>query len=808
VTSPLAHRRTLGIAALLAGMAGCLAALGPVRDTDTFHHLALAREIARHGLPRVEPFLFPFQGAASAAPPYWLGSLAVGAAHALLGVTGLAALPALVGALLGAVLLADAAAGARSRIALAAAGAPVLLALAEYRLRAVARPEVFGVLLFAATLLACRRHADGKPRLLFAFPALALVWSNLHPSVTAGLAAVGLYAAWTAAAALLRRVRGGTPAPRAWVPAAVAMAACAAASLNPSPVSPIRQAVAFAASSIGVSGGQLGAATGAAAGTLSYLRHFVVEVQPLPPEAWRSPMALLLALAAAAALADLRRARPWELAIVAGLAWMSWSAARFAVFAAVAAAPVAGAVLARRADELVAKRRALAAVAAALALGGGAAAIAASGVPLSTALLARNLPLRAAEYLAALGRPVRAFAPMQFGGYLEWRLDAPAYQDGRGMLRPDEEEAAFGGPSSPAFAALDARWRFDALVLAYPLYSAEEVRAISAARPGDWAADRGTWALVAFDDGALLYLRRDGPLAARAIADEFRAALPANALAPAQLSDPAWVADMERALGEAPACVRCALHLAHARLAAGRDVEAEALATSALDERGPLRADALLVLGSAAIGRGDRGAARRWFEQAARGEARTTARRALAQLALDEGDLAAARASAEANLREGETQEDLELALAAAARAGDWAGAQALRSRLDRAARLSEAQEQHEQGLALAVAGRLPEAVAAYRRSLAIDDASAAAHSNLGWAYFDMGDAAAALREHGRALELDPSLAPAHYGRGLALRALGDVAGASRAFREYLRLEPRGAWSLKAEGELRAMGAR
>jgi Tfp pilus assembly protein PilF len=802
--TPLAARAR-ALAVLAAGIAGACAALGPVRDTDTFHHLALARALFRTGLPTSEQFVFPLLGAPTTAPPYWLGSAAIGAAHALLGLAGLVALPMAMGAAVAALLLACAEEGGALR--LAGAGAAVLLALAEVRVRAVARPEIFGVALLALTLLAIRRHAAGRPRALLAFPGVALLWSNLHPSVAVGLAAVGAYAAWTLAAAALRRARGLAASLRgALVPAAVAAAGLALAAVNPSAASPVREALGFAASSSGAGAGVAGAAGGPAA-VLQHVRHFVVEVQPLGPDAWRSPLALLMALALAGALAAPRRARPWELALAGGLVVLAWSAARFAVFAAVAAAPSAADALGAGAARLGTWRPRAGSAAAAAGLAAAAGAIAAAGIPFAAGLHAENFPVRAAEVLAALGGAPRLFSPMQFGGYLEWRLDAPVYQDGRGVLLPGEEDGAFRGPGTDAFERLDARYRFDALVLAYPLWDAAEASALAAARPGDWAADRARWALVAFDDGALLYLRRDGALAAAIAGREFRAALPANALAPPLLADPAWSGEMERAVAEAPACLRCRLQLAHGLLEAGRPADAEALVGPALDAGEPYRADALLVAGAAAADRGDLPRARRLLSHAAGlAPSRVAARRVLARIALRAGDPAEARARAEANLKEiPESREDLDLALAAATAAGDGAGAQALRARLQGADRMAQAEASHEQGLALAVAGRHAEAVAAYRRSLALFEGSAAAHSNLGWSYFDLGDPAAALREQDRALQLDPGLAPAHYGRAVALEAGGDAAGAVRAFREYLRLEPRGAWALNAEERIRAL---
>jgi hypothetical protein len=191
--------------------------------------------------------------------------------------------------------------------------------------------------------------------------------------------------------------------------------------------------------------------------------------------------------------------------------------------------------------------------------------------------------VRAADLLAeALPRApqARVWNALPAGGYLEWRLPgARVYQDGRHAWPPGEAEAALAGPADRTrFAALDERWRFDALVAGYPPSQGEP-------RPGqpfDPAADRSRWALVAFDDGGLLYVRRDGALAAMA-AREYQEAAPAGAPAPQRLLDPgrrdALELEYRRALAERPACAVCkaGLWLALAARLDATAPEAEAL---------------------------------------------------------------------------------------------------------------------------------------------------------------------------------------------------------------------------------------
>jgi hypothetical protein len=191
-------------------------------------------------------------------------------------------------------------------------------------------------------------------------------------------------------------------------------------------------------------------------------------------------------------------------------------------------------------------------------------------------------PVRGVDYLEKLGFKGRLFNTFQFGGYLEWRGVGPPYQDGRGMILPGEERAAMAGPlDRHAFLALDRKYRFDALLLAYPDESpASSARLQSMLGDGDWAADRATWSLVAFDDGGLLYLRRDGAHADRAAADEYVDAMPANAaFSPRPDRIPALAAEFRRSVRESPGCALCRYYDGLAALSLGRAGEArEALA--------------------------------------------------------------------------------------------------------------------------------------------------------------------------------------------------------------------------------------
>ncbi|MDE0334412.1 MAG: tetratricopeptide repeat protein [Defluviicoccus sp.] len=97
-------------------------------------------------------------------------------------------------------------------------------------------------------------------------------------------------------------------------------------------------------------------------------------------------------------------------------------------------------------------------------------------------------------------------------------------------------------------------------------------------------------------------------------------------------------------------------------------------------------------------------------------------------------------------------------------------------------------------GLARAAAlhrdGRLTDAIAAYRSSLADDPANAGIWHNMGVALAETDDPAAALDAFDRALALRPDYLHAHANRGGALQSLGRHADAAAAYGEALKLDP------------------
>ncbi|HET6923469.1 MAG TPA: hypothetical protein VFI16_10025, partial [Anaeromyxobacteraceae bacterium] len=695
MAEPLGPRaiRALWLAVAAGALAACLIGL---RDSDTFHHLALGRDIlARRGFAPEDPFLFPLAGKPSSAMPYWLGSVVIYLSQRLLGDGGPVWLAGLTGAAIFLVLFRDAldrrpATPVRALALLA----PLALALAVFRYRAVARPEIFASLFLACTAWAVRRRAGGDGRPLLLFPLLALVWTNVHPSAIAGVGLVGIHAAagllGIAWARLARRPPERSPSPRAVAATSAAAAAGLLATFaSPSSTNPALLAIRFALTPLGLAHLAPGPPP-VSQHLLELMKHHVLELQPLPVTAWRDHFGILIGLALVSMALNWRRAVLAEAVVVAVFTVMAVPAVRHAAMAAVVAAPIAarnlGDVLEGLGARLPVLGRRLLAAAAALGAAAAVVPVVAAPLPFGIAIERARFPIRAVDYLQENGVEGRLFNTFQFGGYLEWRLGSSVYQDGRGLLPPGEEEAALEGPASyQRFAGLDARHRFDGLVV-HVVRSQQGLEEVAArAQAGrDLAADRSTWALVALDDGGLLYLRRGGRHARLVERDEFRFAMPATPLVATTVADPAWragfVSDMERAVASAPRCASCRVGLGLGYLSAGRPADALRVAAPILDQA-PRDRWALELCGRAAGAAGDEPAALRYFQRAAAtGIEPLEPRELAATLLLEAGRLAEAQALVEANLRDSPARASaLQLATAIAFARGDTARAESMR---------------------------------------------------------------------------------------------------------------------------------
>lgn len=653
---------------ILAASAGALAALAGltgVREFDQWFHLAWGRAFLREGFPEHDWFLFTYLDRPPPPATEWLGSLGLYLSWLAAGDPGTVLLVGLLIGATAALLVWDALDGGDASWAEAALALVVVaLVVGVMRQRALGRPEVFCYPLLAWTLLGARRWSDGSGRAVLAFPLVALLWANIHPSVLFGLGTILLFAA-AALASSLRPGAAATARRRALALGAAGSVGAALAFLNPGG-STVLLGVRYGLGLLGIGSGP-GISADSRRG-LELAHGAILELQAPGLDYYlRSAAGPLVLLVVIGFLLARKRARPAELILAAIALWLAAHAVRFmpffAIIAAAACARNLRAGMARVPSGSLARWALVPLVPAAAAWS-----VLSVPLPLSIRPARELFATRAAELLQAAGARatpgLRVYSSIHHGGYLEWRLDAPIfYNDGR-LLWPEGDEAvAIRAGGVQDISRLDERWRFDALVVEnLRLPGARERLALQSLAP-DLMADRRTFALVGVDDSALLYVRRDGRLS-KLVDAEYRILTPSRIVTAHELGDPFFVtrfrAEASRAVQENPGCVSCQVGLYLGHLAAG-DLDA---ATRLFPQRALPRSSHPLGNGSldaaneslAALGRlrldeglthaiaGDFPAAERALRISVAADETTAARDALGRVLEARGDLVQAEA--------------------------------------------------------------------------------------------------------------------------------------------------------------------
>jgi len=310
----------LAVPLALGGIFAFLASRAPVSDSDLFWHLALGREIASGGLPRVDTFSWTIAGR-PILTDQWLGELFLYWSYAFGSWRGIVTLRALAVGAITAIVVASALAERPRRPLIAVLAS--LPALALSRFAWTDRPELFGLLCFAACVALLGAARRGSVRALAATVPLLGVWANLHGSYALGLGLVVLALVVRAASDAGERTRS----------AVFAVAACAATLVTPA---------------------GLGTWTSSGGHFLAPPRFIQEEGTPdvatLPGAIFAVCLVTVLATALLAPRGEARRTIA-DLVLLLPVAFVSLSAQRHLVFFPIAAAPY----LAARAPDAVAR---------------------------------------------------------------------------------------------------------------------------------------------------------------------------------------------------------------------------------------------------------------------------------------------------------------------------------------------------------------------------------------------------------------------------------------------------------------------
>jgi hypothetical protein len=503
----------VGLIALVLSGVVFLGSIEPIRNYDYFWHLATGRWMVDSGrLPEQDPF-----GLASEPQPwinyFWLFQLALYAAHSIAGHAGMSMLRALVVASLLALvfLLSSRRTGWPAALLLTA----IAWYGADHRL--TVRPETMGTFFVVAEIwlvLPPIRWAKVLASLL-----LTVVWVNVHPSALLSpcIAVLGLLFAVEHREELRQR------------------AALVAGS-----------SIALLLSPYGLTG---------VLAPLRLMRMIgerqFVNLEWLPSRPGDFPL-LYIVLASGIVLVLKSGKRRAELGSIALFGFFAFLAVRYlrnqGFF--FASAPILLAPFFPR--EVSSHLKILAAGGAALI----AAIMLAGRLPIRSGVDQTVFPVRAVDKLRESGIPGNIYNPDQFGGYLIWTFypQRRVLTDGRNELYASflrEYDAALR--NNRDWVRLLAKYRITIAVEEYRRSTLEVIDAATGARrsiPASLAYfPRDRWALISFDDAAMVLVRRDAVPPGRLRSLEYRVLIPdAGAVAG---SSAAVRAELARAMAEA-----------------------------------------------------------------------------------------------------------------------------------------------------------------------------------------------------------------------------------------------------------------
>jgi hypothetical protein len=183
--------RALLFAIMATGAIFALTSFNRLNHTDLWGHLNFGRWIAEHGsLPTADPFA-SVQLNQPMLHSAWLSQLIGYEVQTHFGNEGLALGHCLLVALMGLVLMI--AVSRRGTAGVVVWTTAIFMFILGLPILGTIRPQLFGMLCAAITLLACTELLT-KRHPLFWLPVLFALWANLHGSVLMGLAMLGLFA--------------------------------------------------------------------------------------------------------------------------------------------------------------------------------------------------------------------------------------------------------------------------------------------------------------------------------------------------------------------------------------------------------------------------------------------------------------------------------------------------------------------------------------------------------------------------------------------------------------------------------------
>jgi tetratricopeptide (TPR) repeat protein len=780
-----------------------------IEDPDAWTHLALGRDIVqRQGLPTHETLSFPSAGSQHYYNPEWLFGVVLYLAYAASGIAGVVVLKALIVALAFWILWRDSRDEGddqpQTLRRLLVRLAVLLGAVVVVRHRFVERPDIMLMVFLAFTIYALNAYLAAGRRYLYALPLVQVVWANTHPSAIVGIVP---FAAVLGGGVLLRLWETWRPRP---VPAAPSWRQLATVSatllvvVGAAAVNPYRWDALLLPFRI--------------ATDLPWFRQEVFELQAPRLATAPAPFVIVALLGVTLAVYGLltRRLPIIAIALVLPFINLGLTAIRFVFLLAIVAAPI----LARHLNAIADRCPAAWASRVWQAGASGAAVVAAVAVLLAVlhvepfddtrkvmgvGINTRYVPEGALAYLDRNGIEGRLFNSFHWGGYIAWR-DFPrrsAIIDGRGNVTPELlEEIHFARVYPHHIDRLQAAYGIDAAVIDYPSYSGDRVEDVIGP-DADAGLASPAWALVYWDDVALVYLRRGSRHAAVIARDEYPHVRPANGAAGIARARndharaPGVLADLERNVRETGSSTAWLL----AGYMAPRPEQA--VAAFGLVRDPARRFEAYQGQASAYLQQKDVQSALVAYEQALRAQESAPVLYNAALACLQAGDDRRAITYLERARRVDPMLTPVYPVLVAAyRRLGDEPSAQALGPDFLAAATRTRIADHVTAARRLRSAGQKQQADAELEAALRLDPRSATALTAVGFGRLSDNRVEEAARALQAAVDADPALpAPRFYLAQIA-RARGDMATMRGHLKDFIRLSPRSYEAWRARQEL------
>lgn len=472
------------MAALLFFVIALLASLTPIRSYDYFWHLATGRWIVEHhAIPLTDPFAI-----ASAKIPWingsWLFDVLLYGIYKVGGHAGVAFCRALAIAAFFSTLMLWCA----RRVTPAVASTICAVALVGAALRLGARPEPVGIALMA-TLVIVLFETSGALRVALT-AAIVVFWVNIHPSALLAPIIAALFTVGTTIDLLRARAARATVRHAVASLALVAFTATAALFINP-----------YGSSAV-VAPFRLAAEVGSGA---------FVNAEWVPSRVAQFPLLYIAILLVALLITYRRFANAAAILLFLFFAALAVRFVRNQGFFFVAVPLVAVWWLPPRVSDRVSAVLRIALITIAV----GALTLRFSH-RVRLGVDANYFPVAAVKRLQALGLRGHFYNPDQFGGFLIWSFypEQRALTDGRNELYENyNREYAAARTNNRAWNALLQKYGVTVAVDEYrrePIMAVDPRNGSAVPMPPSLALyPPRQWALVAFDDAAMIYARRD-----------------------------------------------------------------------------------------------------------------------------------------------------------------------------------------------------------------------------------------------------------------------------------------------------------